>query len=180
MLRWVVPAARPHHSPRELIEVVISPALRASGWLYGPGTTHHVSDEGGAAWVTVVTRVDAAADVREDLDDLLMSPPTVETTDHVLLSPGTDRYRGALQEVTHVGLDVLAARGTIPLPEYEAFANPSGAAELLVPFLSEMSPTYRRACPNYEGTERFWLAFFGRAPDAELPRPGHWLWNLAG
>jgi hypothetical protein len=139
-----------------------------------------VSDQGGEAWVTVVTPLDAAPDVRDDLEEHLMTPPRVETTDDVLLATGAEGYRAALQEVTHVGLDVLEARGRIPVAEYEAFDSPSEAAAVLVTFLSEVSPTYRRASSTYESTERFWLAFFGRGPDAGLARPGHWLWNLAG
>lgn len=180
MLRWIMPAARPYHSPRELIATVVSPAVRAGGWLYGPETTHFVSDEGGEAWVTVVTPLDAATDVRDDLDERLMARPEVETTDDVLLADGAEGYRAALQEVTHVGLDVLEARGRIPVTEYAAFESPSEAAAVLIPFLSKVSPTYRRASSTYESTERFWLAFFGRGPGSELSRPGHWLWNLAG
>lgn len=180
MLRWIIPAARPYHSPRELIKTVISPAVRAGGWLYGPDTTHYVSDQGGEAWVTVVVPLDAAPDVQGDLEERLMSPPTVETTEDVLLVPGAEGYRTALQEVAHVALDVLEAGGRIPVTEYAAFESPSEAAEVLVPFLGQSSPSYRRTCSTYEATERFWLGFFGRGPDAELSRPGHWLWNLAG
>jgi hypothetical protein len=63
MLRWIVPAGWPYDSPRELVELLISPAVRASGWLWSPGTTHHVSDQGTEAWVTVITQVDDATEV---------------------------------------------------------------------------------------------------------------------
>lgn len=180
MLRWIMPTGGPYDSPRGLIEALISPAVRASGWLSSPGTTHHLSDQGSEAWLTVITLVDDATDVRDDLDELLMSPPILETSDDALLAPSAEWYRAALQQVTHVGLDVLEARGMIPLTEYEAFASPSDAAMLLIPFLNEVSDAYRRACSTYESTERFWLTFFRRGPDADLPAPGHWLWNLAG
>lgn len=180
MLRWVLPAPRPYRSPRELIETVILPAVRAGGWLYGPDTTHYVSDQGSEAWLTVVTPLDAATDVQDELGERLMSAPRVETTDDALLAPGTEAYRAALQDVTHVGLDVLESRTAIPLTEYAAFASPGEAADRLIPFLNAASPTYRRASSTYESTERFWLSFFRRAPDTELPRPGHSLWNLAG
>jgi hypothetical protein len=163
-----------------LITTVISPAVRAGGWLYGPDTTHHVNDQGGEAWVTVVTPLDAAPDVRADLDELFMCPPKLETTDDTIVSPGAEGYRAALQEVTHVGLDVLESGRPIPLAEYDAFERASEAAEQLIPFLSEVSSTYRRTSSTYDSTERFWLGFFGRAPDTELARAGHWLWNLAG
>jgi hypothetical protein len=79
-----------------------------------------------------------------------------------------------------VGLDALEARGAVPLTEYEAFASPSDAATVLMPFLNRVSNTYRRTCSTYESTERFWLHFFRRGPAPDLSRPGHWLWNLAG
>jgi len=139
-----------------------------------------VTDQGTEAWVTVITQVDDATDVQDDLAGLLEWPATVETTDDVLLSERAEWYRGALQEVTHVGLDVIEAGATIPLSEYEAFESPSEAALLLIPFLNEVSNSYRRACSTYESTEMFWLAFFRRGPAPELSRPGRWLWNLAG
>jgi hypothetical protein len=175
-----MPPGRPYASARELIQARIAPAVRESGWLCGPGTTHYVSDQGSEAWLTVVTLVDDATDVLGDLAERLMWPATVETTDDVLLARGAERYRASLQDVTHVGLDVLEAGAVIPLSEYEAFEDPSEAAPLLMPFLNEASPAYRRGCSNYEATERFWLAFFGRGPAPELASPGHWLWNLGG
>jgi len=180
MLRWIVPARRPYASPRELIEALISPAVRASGWLCSPGTTHYVSDRGSEAWVTVVTQIDDATEIQDDLAELLNAPPALETTYDALLAPGSEWYREALQVVTHVGLDVIEARGTIPLSEYAAFESPSEAASVLIPFLNEVSGTYRRTCPTYRATEMFWLDFFRRAPAPELSRAGHWLWNLAG
>ena len=179
LMRWIVPVGG-YGSARDLIEARISPAVRASGWLCSPHTTHHVSDEGNEAWLTVVTRMDRAEDVAEDLAELLGSPPAVETTQDVLLSPGAEEYRGSLQEITHVGLDVLAAGGVIPLTEYESLLQPSTAAPRLIPFLNETSDTYRRACSTYESTERFWLSFFRWGPTPDLSHPGHWLWNLAG
>lgn len=180
MLRWIVSASCSYDSSRALIEALIAPAVRGSGWLYSPGTTHYVSDEGSEAWVTVVTRIDDATDVQDSLSDLLRSPATLETTDDALLAPGAEAYRTVLQEVTHVGLDVLEARGMIPLEEEEAFARPSAAVSLLMAFLNEVSPTYRRACSTYESIESFWLAFFRSGPAPELSPPGHWLWNLGG
>lgn len=154
--------------------------MRAGGWLWSPDTTHYVSDEGSEAWLTVVTTFDDATDVQEDLGDLLMSAPTFETAEDVLLDPGSDWYRASLQEVTHIGLDVLDAGGDIPVSEYDAFASPSDTATRLIPFLNDVSETYRRACSTYESTERFWLAFFRRAPAPDLWPSGHGLWNLAG
>lgn len=180
MLRWVIPVARPYDSPRKVIAGRISPAVRAGGWLWSPDTTHYVSDAGEEAWLTVVTTFDDAADVQDDLGDLLMSPPTLETGADVLLSPGADWYRAALQSVTHVALDVLDAGGRLPMMEYDAFASPADTAGRLIPFLNDTSETYRRACATYESTERFWLAFFRRPPAPELWPSGHWLWNLAG
>lgn len=180
LLRWIMPVGRPHDSSRELIEALVSPAVRTGGWLYCPGTTHHVSDQGTEAWLTVITRVDDATAVQDEVAELLTSAPTVETADDVLLAPGAERYRAVLQDVTHVGLDVLEARSVIPLAEYEAFESPSDAAPLLLTFLNEVSRTYRGACSTYESTERFWLDFFRRGPAAELSPAGHSLWNLAG
>ncbi len=117
MLRWILPAGRLYDSPRELIKALISPAVRAGGWLYSPGTTHYVTDQGTEAWVTVITQVDDATDVQDDLAEFLKSPPTVETTHDVLLAAGAEWYRAALQEVTHVGLDVIEAQATIPLSD---------------------------------------------------------------
>ena len=62
MLRWVIPVGRFYASTSELIRGLISPAVRAGGWLCSPGTTHHVSRQGGEAWVTVVTQVDDATE----------------------------------------------------------------------------------------------------------------------
>jgi len=180
MLRWVTPVARPHGSARALIEGLISPAVRAAGWLFSPGTTHHVSDQGSEVWVTAITSVDDATDVQDELGELLGSPPTLETTHDALLVPSAEWYRAALQAVTHVGLDVLGARGVIPVSEYEAFESPSDAAPRLMPLLNEASDTYRRACSTYESTESFWLDFFRRGPAPGLPRSGRVLWNLAG
>lgn len=180
MLRWVVPVRHPYASARDLIKGLVSPAVRAGGWLSSPGTTHHVSDEGSEAWVTVVTTVDDATAVEDDLTERLMSPPAVESARDALLDPDVEWYRAALQDVTHVGLDVIDARSPIPLTEYGAFLSPSQAAPILVPFLNEVSDTYRRACSTYEATESFWLAFFRRGPAADLDPSGHRLWNLAG
>jgi hypothetical protein len=180
MLRWAVRVGRPYDTTRALIKGWILPAVRAAGWLSSPGTTHHVTDRGSEAWLTVVTHVDDATDVQDELSELLGSSPVVETAQDALLAPGAEWYRAALQEVTHVGLDVLEARRAIPLSEYEAFEAPSEAALRLVPFLNEASDTYRRASSTYESTERFWLAFFRRAPTPDLPRTGRSLWNLAG
>jgi len=180
MLRWIMPAARPHDSTRQLIAALISPAVWASGWLYSPGTTHDVSDQGSEAWLTVVTRVDDTAEIQDDLADSLRSPPTVETTQDALLAPDAEWYREALQSITHVGLDVIAARGAIPLSEYEAFETPSDGALRLIPFLNEVSETYRKTSSTYESTEAFWMAFFRPGPAPELPPPGRRLWNLAG
>lgn len=180
MLRWVIPAGRAYDASRELIEALISPAVRGGGWLYSPGTTHHVSDQGSEAWLTVITQVDDATAVQDDLAEFLKSPPTLETTHDALLASDAEWYRAALQEVTHVGLDVIEARGMIPLSEYEAFERPSEAALPLLTFLNEVSQTYRRSCATYESTEMFWLDFFRRGPAPELSRAGRWLWNLAG
>lgn len=180
MLRWIMPVGRPYDSPRELIKALISPAVRASGWLSSPGTSHYVSDQDREAWLTVITRVDDATDIQDDLAESLKSPPTVETTHDALLAPGAEWYRAALQKVTRVSLDVLEAQATIPVSEYPAFESPSEAALLLIPFLNEVSRTYRRSCSTYESTEAFWLAFFRQGPAPELSRPGRWLWNLAG
>lgn len=180
LLRWILRPGLQHGSTRKLIETRVSPAIRAGGWLWGPNTTHYVSDQGGEAWVTVVTPLDDATTVQEELSELLGSPPTHETTRDAVLEPTAEWYRVALQEVTHVGLDVLDARGSIPLSEYEAFESPGNAAPVLTPFLNESSETYRRACHAYEPTERFWLAFFRRGPSSEMSPSGHWLWNLAG
>lgn len=180
MLRWVIPVGRFYASTSELIRGLISPAVRAGGWLCSPGTTHHVSRQGGEAWVTVVTQVDDATEVRDDLHELFGSHPAVETSRDALLATDGQWYREALQAITHVGLDVLEAAGTIPLSEYEAFETPSDAALLLVPFLNRVSNTYRRTGSTYESTERFWLAFFRRGPTPELSPAGHGLWNLAG
>lgn len=180
LLRWVMPAARPHESVRELIRARISPALRASGWLFSPGTTHDVSDQGSEAWLTVVAQLDDTPDIEDDLAASLNSPPNVETTHDALLAPEAEWYREALQAVTHVGLDVIVAPGSLPLSEYEAFESPSDAALRLIPFLNDASETYRRSCSTYEATEAFWLAFFRRGPAPDLPRPGRRLWNLAG
>lgn len=180
LLRWILPVGHPYESARESIAARITPAVRGSGWLSGPDTTHHVSDQGTEAWLTVVTRLDDVTDVRDELDELLMSRPAIESTDDRLLAPAAETYRAALQGITHVGLDVLEARGTIPLSEYGAFASPSESTPLLIPFLNEVSPTYRRACSSYESTERFWLTFFRRGPVPDFSAPGHWLWNLAG
>lgn len=180
LLRWIIPVRRPGGSSRELIEDVIAPAVRGGGWLSSPGTTHCVDDHGKEAWVTVVTPVDDATQVQEDLTELLRSSPAVETGHDPLLARGLEWYRDALQEVTHVGLDALEARGRIPLSEYEAFEDPSEAAPRLIPFLNEVSDTYRRTSSTYESTERFWLTFFRRGPAPELSPAGHWLWNLGG
>ena len=126
MLRWIMPVSRPYDSARQLIASQISPAVRGGGWLFSPGTTHHVSDEGGEAWLTVVTHVDDATDVRDELAELLQWFPTVETTHDGLLAPGAESYRSALQDVTHLGLDVIEARAAVPLSEYEAFETQHG------------------------------------------------------
>lgn len=180
LLRWIVPVGRFYDSPRASIEALISPAVRASGWLCSPGTTHYVSDLGSEAWLTVVTHIDDVTEIQDDLAELLASPPTVETTHDALLGPGVEGYREALQNVTHVAMDVLGARGVIPVTEYEAFESPGEAALFLNAFLNEVSETYRCTCSTYEATERFWLTFFRRGPAPELTPPGHWLWNLAG
>ena len=178
LLRWVVPADA--QTVSDLIRTRIAPSVRACGWLSSPGTSHHVSDDGRAACVTVVTSVDRAPDVADDLTELLGLAPSVETAHHVLLAPEADWYRTALQHVTHVSFEVLEAREAIPLSEWEAFADPSEAAPRLTPFLNEVSDTYRRTCSSYEPTERFWLDFFRRGPTPELARSGELLWNLAG
>ena len=180
MLRWIMAAGRPYDSARQLIATHISPAVRAGGWLLSPGTTHHVSDESGEAWLTVITQVDDATEVQDELAELLQSLPTVETTHDALLAPGVERYRSALQDVTHVGLDVIEARASIPLSEYEALETPSESTILLVPFLNAVSMTYRRICSTYDSTEAFWLAFFQRGPASALTPPGRCIWNLAG
>lgn len=180
MLRWILPVGRPVDSARELITTLVAPSVRASGWLSSPGTTHHVSDEGREAWVTVVTQVDDATEVQDELAGLLRSSPAVETGHDPLLVSDAEWYRAALQQITHVSLDVIEARGTIPMSEYHAFESPMEAAPRLLAFLNEVSPTYRRACPSYESTERFWLDFFRQGPAPERSRPGRLLWNLAG
>lgn len=180
MLQWITPVGRHNRSSRDVIEARIVPALRAGGWIYGPGTTHFVEDHGPEASVTVITNVDDVGQVRSELIDLLASEPTRETTDDVLLAPGAAWYRAALQRVTHVGLDVLEARATIPLAEYPAFERPSDAVLELADFLSEVSDTYRRSCPAYDLTEAFWRSFFRLGPAPELRRSGRTLWNLAG
>lgn len=180
MLRWILPVRRPYDSARQLIASQISPAVRRGGWLSSPGTTHHVSDEGGDAWLTVVTHVDDATEVQGELADLLQSVPTVETAQDALLTPGGESYRSALQCVTHVGLDLVDARAPIPLSEYEAFETPSESTLRLVPFLTEVSVSYRQCCSTYDATEAFWLAFFQQGPASELLAPGRGLWNLAG
>lgn len=180
MLRWIIPVGGRHRSSRDVIQTAVAPALRAGGWLYGPGTTHFVEDQGTETWVTVVTRLDDAVDVQAELDALLATAPTVETTHDALLVPEADWYRAALQTVTHVGLDVLGARATIPLAEYLAFERPSDAVVDLAAFLAEVSETYRRSCSSYEHTEKFWLSFFRLGPSPELSRSGRRLWNLAG
>lgn len=180
MLRWVIPVGGRYRSSRDVIQAVVAPALRAGGWLYGPGTTHFVEDQGTESRVTVVTRIDDAADVQGELDELLAAAPTVETTHDAFLAPDAAWYRAALQTVTHVGLDVLGARATIPLAEYLAFERPSNSVMDLAVFLTEVSETYRRSCSSYELTEKFWLSFFRLGPAPELSRPGRQLWNLAG
>jgi len=180
MLRWVLPVDRAHASAKAVIELRVAPALRASGWLFSPDATHHVSDQGGEAWLTVVAQLDDATDVKEELTELLGTAPALETTQDVLLAPGADPYRATLHAVTQVGLDVLEAGGALPLSEYEAFESPSTAVPLLVPFLNEVSESYRRLCPTYEATERFWLSCFRHGPWPELTAPGHCLWNIAG
>lgn len=180
LLRWIMPARRPYHSPRELIRTVVAPSVRSGGWLYGPETTHHVSDQGDEAWLTVVTPIENAPWVEEDMTELLMSRPSVETSHDALLDQGAAAYRAALQKVTHVGLDVLDDGGMIPLTEFEAVTRPSEAAPVLVPFLNATSGTYRSSCLTYDSTERFWLDFFRQGPAPKLSCPGRWLWNLAG
>ena len=180
MLRWVVPALPRYDSPRALIRELISPVVRGGGWLSSPGTTHAVREREAAAWVTVVTQVDDVVDVQDQLSELLMAPPSMESTHDDLLVQGGDWYREALQVVTHVGLDVVDAKATLPLSEYEAFENPGEAALRLIPFLNDVSTTYHRACPTYDSTERFWTGFFRRAPAPGLSRSGRLLWNLAG
>jgi hypothetical protein len=180
LLRWMIPARRPYASSRELIRALIAPAVRSSGWLSSPDTTHHISEQGGEAWLTVITPVDDATEVQDDLADLLRSPPTLEVASHALLAPDSTWYCEALQTVTHIGLEVSDAAGAIPLSEYEAFESPSDTAFRLMSFLNEVSETHRRTCTTYEATEQFWLAFFRRAPAPELPRAGRGLWNLAG
>lgn len=180
LLQWVLPVRHPFDSAQQLIRGVVAPVVRAGGWLSSPDTTHHVRDVGREVWVTVITPVDDATQVQEDLSELLRSPPAVETGDDPLLAQGLEWYRAALQEITHVGLDALDAGRSIPLSEYEAFAVPSDAAPRLIPYLNEVSDTYRRTSATYEATERFWLAFFRRAPSPELSPAGHWLWNLGG
>lgn len=179
MLRWTVPTDRAHRSSRALIEAVITPAVRASGWLYSPETTHHVTDRGNEVWLTVVTSVDDAAYVREDLDELLMSSPSLETSDDRLLAHDAEWYRAALQGVTDVALDVIEGERAIPVTEYQAFEDPSGAVMTLAPFLAEASTSYCRMCSTYEATEEFWLAFFRRGPSADLAAAGRGLWDLA-
>ena len=180
MLRWIFPVRRPYRSPRDLIARLVTPAVREAGWLYSPGASHCVSDEGDEAWLTVVTHIDDATAVRDGLAEFLTASPTVETTNDVLLTAGAEPYRAALQQVTHVGLDVLEAGSRIPLAEYEAFECPSEAAPRLIGFLSEVSDTYRRTCTSSSATQRFWLDFFRRAPAPDLSAAGRSLWNLAG
>ena len=179
MLRWILPADRPYEARTDSIESVIAPAIRASGWLCGPSTSYHVRDLGSEAWLTVVTTVDDATDVQDELTELLRTAPAVETSRDALLTPDADWYRLALQAVTHVGLDVLDARGVIPLTEQEAFARPSATGPILWRFLNRVSPSYRHACASYESMERFWLDFFRAGPAPGLSPPGHCLWNLA-
>jgi len=127
LLRWILPVGGPDASARDLISARISPAVRASGWLSSPGTTHDVSDQGAEAWLTVITPLDDVTDVQEELNELLMSRPAVEATHDTLLTPVAETYRSALQSVTHVGLEVLDARSPIPLSERDAFATPSAS-----------------------------------------------------
>jgi len=77
LLRWILPVGGPDASARDLISARISPAVRASGWLSSPGTTHDVSDQGAEAWLTVITPLDDVTDVQEELNELLMSRPAV-------------------------------------------------------------------------------------------------------
>jgi len=180
MLRWIVPAGWPYESARELVDLLVSPAVRASGWLCSPGTTHHVEDRGTEVWLTVVARLDDVTDVRDDLTGFLKCPPTFEITHGVLLAPRARWYRRALQEVTGAALDLLEVGASPPLTEREAFADPSESVVLLMSLLSGLSDSYRQTCASYEKTERFWLGFFRRTPAPELPPAGHSLWNLAG
>jgi len=174
------PRIRVPESARELILTLVTPAVRRGGWLCSPGTTHYVSDQGNEAWVTVVTHVDDSPEVREELTELLSASAAIESRVDALLAAEAHYYRAALQSITHVGLDVLEAGAALPLTEGESIARPSEAAPLLASFLGGLSPTYRRACPTYDATERFWLTFFRRGPAPEMAPPGHWLWNLAG
>ena len=180
MLRWIVPVRAWQGSSRELIRTVVSPAVRGSGWLSSPGTTHHASDRGDDVWVTVITRVDDVTDLREELAGLLRAEPTIETGNDPLLTPFASWYRLALHGVSQVSFDVVEAAGDIPLSEYQAFESPTEAAVLLVRYLNEVSDTYRRACCTYEKTESFWLSFFRSGPGPGYRQPGRSLWNLAG
>ena len=179
MLRWIMPVPG-YGSSKDLVRATVSPAVRASGWLSSPGTTYHVTDRGDQVQLTVVTRVDDATDVQIELGELLQSPTTVETARDPLLRPDAAWYRAALQGVSRVGLDVIEARGHIPLSEYEAFERPADAALLLTGYLNRVSGSYRRSCSTYEKTESFWLSFFRRGPTPDLSQPGRGLWNLAG
>jgi len=179
MLRWILPADRPYEARKDSIESLIAPAIRASGWLCGPSTSHHVRDLGSEAWLTVITTVDDATDVQDELTELLRTRAAIETSRDALLAPDAEWYRLALQAATHVGLDVLEARGVIPLTEHEAFARPSAAGPILWRFLNRVSPSYRHVCANYEAMERFWLDFFRAGPTPVLPPSGHCLWNLS-
>ena len=180
MLRWILPLHRSSGSARDLIRTSVSPAVRASGWLSSPGTTHHVSDRGPELWLTVITVLDDTTDVRDELTEFLRAPPSVETGHDPLLASAAEWYRRALQDVSRVALDVIEAGGRIPLAEYQAFESPADAALLLARYLDDVSASYRRACPTYEEMESFWLSFFKRGPTPQLPQPGRGLWNLAG
>jgi len=180
LFRWIVPTDRALASGRDVIGRVISPAVRSGGWLYSPRTTHHITDCGSEASVTVITEVDRSSEVRAELEEVLGLSPALETTQDALLVPCAGWYRAALQEVTHAGLDVIEAGAEMPLTEYAAFEDRSDSALRLLAFLNEVSGSYRSCCSTYDATERFWVDFFRRGPSPDLGQAGRGLWNLAG